>query len=262
MRSFFTKFATMSLHHNISATILTLNEESRIGACIDSLAGIADEIIVVDSGSTDSTVSICRSKGCRVVERPMKGYGAQRQYATSLASHTYVLAIDADEELSPAVRDTLMALKREGFSHRGYAFSRLNFYCGQPVKHCGWYPDTQVRLFDRRYANWNLRGVDERVIFHDNVEPYQVDGDILHYRCATPEEFAATEEAHARIDAGQIARSGRRISAISPWWNAVKAFMRCYVGQGAWMDGDMGREISRRRFLSVLHAYRLARVAT
>ncbi len=124
---FFTKFATMSLHHNISATILTLNEESRIGACIDSLAGIADEIIVVDSGSTDSTVSICRSKGCRVVERPMKGYGAQRQYATSLASHTYVLAIDADEELSPAVRDTLMALKREGFSHRGYAFSRLNF---------------------------------------------------------------------------------------------------------------------------------------
>lgn len=249
----------MSLHHNISATILTLNEEARIGSCIDSLAGIADEIIVVDSGSTDSTVEICRAKGCRVVSRPMKGYGAQRQYATSLATHTYVLALDADEELSPAVRESLMRLKKEGFGHRGYSFSRLNFYCGQPVKHCGWYPDTQVRLFDRRYANWNLRGIDERVIFHDNISPEPVDGDILHYRCSTPEEYAQTEEAHARIDGEHLAASGRRPSPIAPLIQGIKAYIGCFIGQGGWMDGPMGREISRRRFLSALHSYRFAR---
>lgn len=251
----------MSLHHHISATILTLNEEKRIGACIDSLAGIADEIIVVDSGSTDSTVEICRRRGCRVVSRPMKGYGAQRQYATSLATHTYVLALDADEELSPAVRESLMRLKAEGFGHRGYSFARLNFYCGQPVRHCGWYPDTQVRLFDRRYANWNLRGVDERVIFHDDVAPEPVDGDILHYRCATPAEFENTEEAHARIDGEHLAASGRRISPLAPVWEGVKAFLGCYIGQGGWMDGTIGHAISRRRFYSALHSYRLARMS-
>ena len=249
----------MSLHHNISATILTLNEEARVGACIDSLAGIADEIIVVDSGSTDSTLDICRAKGCRVVSRPMKGYGAQRQYATSLAPHTYVLALDADEELSPAVRESLMQLKKEGFGHRGYSFARLNFYCGQPVKHCGWYPDPQVRLLDTRYANWNLRGVDERVSFRDDIAPEPVDGDILHYRCTTPEEFDATEEAHARIDGEHIAVSGQRVSALTPLLQGIKAFLGCYIGQGGWMDGPMGRAISKRRFTSALHSYRLAR---
>lgn len=252
----------MSLHHHITATILTLNEQERIGACIDSLAGIADEIIVVDSGSTDGTVDICRRRGCRVVTRPMKGYGAQRQYATSLATHTYVLALDADEELSPAVRESLLRLKAEGFGHRGYSFPRLNFYCGQPVKHCGWYPDTQVRLFDKRYANWNLRGVDERVIFHDDVEPEPVDGDILHYRCSSPEEFEATEEAHAALDAERIMASGRRIAAVEPYWHGMKAFVNCYIGQGGWMDGTIGRAISRRCFYSALHAYRKARILT
>lgn len=251
----------MSLHHHISATILTLNEEGRIGACIDSLSGIADEIIVVDSGSTDRTVEICLGKGCRVVERRMEGFGAQRQYATSLASHTYVLSIDADEELSPGAQATLRRMKAEGFSHRGYSFPRLNFYCGTPVRHCGWYPDMQVRLFDRRYANWNLRGVDERVIFRDDVEPEAVDGDILHYRCATAEEYAAKEEAHALLDAEQLIGSGRRVGALRPYVEAVGAYLRCMVVEGGWMDGLAGRAIGRRRAASALLTYKKAREA-
>lgn len=249
----------MSLHHNISATILTLNEEERIGACIDSLAGIAEEIIVVDSGSTDRTVAICHEKGCRVVTRAMTGYGAQRQYATSLASHTYVLHIDADEELSPAAIASLRRLKAEGFGHRGYAFSRLNFYCGQPVKHCGWYPDIQVRLFDRRYANWDLRGVNERVIFRDNINPRRVDGDIFHYRCITPEEYASTQEHHARLQGAQLRREGRPIKALTPYIEGIKAFLGCYIGRGGWMDGHVGRAISRQSFLTALLTFRYAR---
>lgn len=248
----------MSLHHNITATILTLNEELRIGACIDSLAGIAEEIIVVDSGSTDRTVEICREKGCRVVSRPMKGYGAQRQYATSLAGHTYVLAIDADEELSPAAAASLRRLKAEGFAHRGYAFTRLNFFCGQPVRHCGWYPDIQVRLFDRRYANWDLRGVDERVIFRDNIHPEPVDGDIFHYRCMTAAEFEATEDYHARLQGAQLREEGRRIRPLTPYLEGIKAFVTCYIGRGGWMDGAVGRAISRQSFLTALNTYRYA----
>lgn len=155
----------------ISATIIALNEEKRIAACLESLRDVAEEVIVVDSGSTDATVSICHNYGCKVTLRPFDGFGAQRQYATSLTTHQHVLSIDADEVLSPALRQSIIALKETGFTHRVYSMSRLNFYCGYPVKRCGWYPDHQIRLFDKRYAAWNLRDVAEKVIFRDSVRP-------------------------------------------------------------------------------------------
>ena len=111
----------------ISATIISLNEEARIRACLESLRDVADEIIVVDSGSTDLTPEICRQMGCKVTMRPFDGYGAQRQYATSLTTHRFVLALDADEVLSPALRSSLLRLKEEGMTHRVYEMARLNF---------------------------------------------------------------------------------------------------------------------------------------
>lgn len=245
---------------NISATILTFNEEKRIKACIDSLRGIADEIIVVDSFSTDRTVEICEREGCAVTLRRMAGYGAQRQYATSLTSYPYVLSVDADEVISPALKASILRVKKEGFTHRGYCFARLNFYCGVPVKHCGWYPDLQVRLFDKRYANWNLHDVDERVIFHDDITPCRLDGDILHYRCDTPEEFQATEAKHAGFLARLIMADGRRISAIDPYIEGLKSFAKCFIMQKGMLDGIQGREISMRRYHSALAAWKAARI--
>lgn len=154
----------------ISATVITLNEASRVRACLESLRDVADEIVIIDSGSTDGTVEICRKFGAKVHHRQFSGYGAQRQYATSLTTHPYVLSIDADEILSPALRKSILEIKNSGFSHRVYSFARLNFFCGDPVKHCGWYPDYQVRLFDKRYAGWDLRDVSERVIFRDSLD--------------------------------------------------------------------------------------------
>lgn len=244
----------------ISATILTYNEERSIEQCLRSLEGVADEIVVVDACSTDRTAEICRQwPGCRVAIRPMTGYGAQRQYATSLAQHNYVLAIDADEALSPALRNTIIRLKKRGLDHRGYSFSRLNFYCGLPVKHSGWYPDTQIRLFDRRYANWNLNDVAEKVIFRDSVTPCPVDGDILHYRCESADEYERTEMAHAALRARIISASGNRPGPLRPAWEGLKAFIRCYIGDRAMLDGPAGRAISVRRFRSASYAYKLAR---
>lgn len=102
--------------------------------------------------------------------------------------------------------------------------SRLNFYCGLPVKHCGWYPDVQVRLFDKRYANWNMRDVAEKVIFRDNISPVLLDGDILHYRCETPGEYAEKERNHAYILAHDIAAQKGEITPMTPMAAAVKAF--------------------------------------
>lgn len=243
----------------ISATILTYNEELRIRGCIESLRGIADEIVVVDSGSTDNTVEICRSLGCIVSVRPFRGYGAQRQYATSLTSHPYVLSVDADEQLSPALRQSILTLKEEGFVHRGYCMSRLNFYCGLPVKHCGWYPDVQVRLFDKRYANWNMRDVDEKVIFRDNITPELLDGDILHYRCETPGEFSKTSKNHACILAHDIAAKQGDILPFTPLLKGLKAFFSCYIVQGGMLDGYAGRKISCERYRAVKTAYSNAR---
>lgn len=242
----------------ISATILTHNEIRHIGECIDSLRDVADEIVVVDSMSTDGTPELCRERGCRVYSRPMAGYGAQRQYATSLARHDYVLALDADETLSPALRAALLKLKASGLNHRGYSFSRLNLFCGQPVRHCGWYPDPQVRLFDRRYANWNLRDVAEKVIFRDDVQPAPVDGDILHYRCDSPEEYRNTEQSHAAIAAGILADSNTVILPGRPILEGIKAYLDCMVIHGGIFDGKVGAAIARQRYHSALHTYRTA----
>lgn len=244
---------------NLSATVLTFNEAPHIEACLESLRDVADEIIVVDSFSTDATPDICRRFGCKVTQRRMAGYGAQRQYATSLTRYDYVLSLDADEVLSPALRATLLNLKEKGFEHRGYSFPRLNFYCGIPVKHCGWYPDIQVRLFDKRFANWNLHDVAERVIFRDNVRPQLLDGDILHYRCDTPAEFRDTERKHAAYLAGKIAAEKKSIGPITPLIEGVRSFLQCFIGEGGILDGIAGRDISIERYRSAHTAYKSAR---
>lgn len=245
----------------ITATVITYNEEAHIGACLDSLAGVADEIVVIDSFSTDSTVDICRRRGCKITQRHLAGYGAQRQYATSMASYPYILSIDADEELSPALARNLMAMKAEGFTHRVYAFSRLNFFCGKPIRHCGWYPDTQIRLFDKRYANWNLRDVAESVIFRDSVRPQPVDGDILHYRCTTPEEYSLTMTHQADLRSRVLAATaGSSIGPLTPVLKAMGAWWSTWVRRGGWLDGKEGRIIAGEEFRRTRRAYSGARL--
>lgn len=243
----------------ISATILAFNEERRIGACLESLRDIVDEIVVVDSFSTDRTVEICKSHGCKVIQRVFDGFGAQRQYATSLTTHRFVLSIDADEVISPALRESLIKLKEEGFVHRVYTISRLNFYCGYPVRHCGWYPDYHIRLFDKRYANWNLRDVGEKVIFRDSVRPEPVDGDILHYRCETRSQYRNVTRSHAGIKAKVLAARPDGISVFSPMAHGLKALWDTYITAGGILEGNAGREIALEAYRSEYLAYSIAR---
>lgn len=245
--------------NKISATILTLNEAHRIEACLESLRDVADEIVVVDSGSTDGTLDICRRYGCRISVRRMEGFGAQRQYATSLASHSYVLAIDADEALSPALRQSIISLKQQGLTHRGYMAARLNFFCGYAVKHCGWYPDLQVRLFDKRYACWSLTELNEHVVFRDNVTPELLKGDILHYRCDSTEEYMHRRLKQAEIKAATLASERVDIGQWTPVKKGLGRFLESYLTRGGIFDGSIGFAISRQHFLAERHAWRHAR---
>lgn len=244
--------------NKISATILTFNEARLIEQCLESLRDVADEIIVVDSFSTDATPKICRRYGCRVTQRRMAGFGVQRQYATSLARYPYILSIDADEALSPALRQSILRLKEEGFAHRGYKMSRLNFFCGYAVKHCGWYPDMQVRLFDRRYASWCMSQINERVSFRDDIIPELLDGQILHYRCATPDEYLRRCVKQAELRARDIAESEAAVSAWQSVTAALGEFFSTYIRRGGFLDGSVGLSISRRNYLACRHAYHLA----
>lgn len=243
----------------LSATILTFNEERRIEECLKSIRDIADEIIVVDSGSTDSTLEICRRYGCRISVRKLAGYGAQRQYATSLTTHPYVLAIDADEVVSPTLRQNLLLWKRTDPCHRVYSFSRLNFYCGYPVKNCGWYPDIQIRIFDKRYANWNLSNVHERVIFRESVTPELIEGDLLHYRCDNPTQYGAKLRAQAEIHGKEIAQNAKSIGRMTPIVRGLASFFSTYISDRGILDGSIGFSIARHNYFANRDAYIYAR---
>ena len=243
----------------LSATIITRNESHNIERCLLSLIGVADEIIVVDSMSTDDTADICRRYGCLVTERPFAGYGPQRQYAAGLANGRYVLSIDADEVVSENLRNNLIRLKQSGFTHRMYRFRVVNYICGHPMKHSGMDPQRQIRLFDKRYANWELLDVGERLSYPRGVQPFFIEGDIHHYRCNDFSELDYKElrnaEMRGRVLAAAGVVSGKKVAMCK----AIGEFFKCHIKQGAILEGKAGWRIARARFLATLAAYRSAR---
>ncbi len=242
----------------ISATIITHNEARNIERCLNSLLGVVDEIIVVDSHSTDATVDICRRYGCTVTARTFNGYGSQRQYAAGLAHGRYVLSIDADEALSEQLRENIIALKSRGFTHRMYCFRVVSYVCGTAMTRSGMKPALETRLFDRRYANWDLLAVGERLECPGGVFPSFIAGDLLHYRCSEFGELEFKELRNARIRGRLLAEAGIRASAPMRWLRGVSAYLKCQLRDGAILDGEAGRRISRTRFLSTIEAYRVA----
>lgn len=248
--------------NKISATIITRNEQANIERCLNSLHEVADEIIVVDSHSTDATVEICKRYNCHVVARDFTGYGTQRQYATSLTAHSYVLAIDADEVLDEPLRQAIMQMKNDGRlrEHRVYAMSLVNHYFGKRLKHGQEASETRIRLFNKRYAQWNLRDVGERVMFADSLRPSQLEGAIVHYRCATVEEFNRKEDHQAEIKAEVLAAKNSRIGILAPIVKGINAWIHSYLTCKGWLNGKHGMIIANRRFRSAHKAHSLARM--
>ena len=138
---------------NISAVIIAFNEEKNIERCILSLKNVVDEIVVVDSFSKDKTKEICLAHNVVFIEHSFKGHIEQKNWAYTQASNNYVLSLDADEALSDELKNSILAIKNN-WKNDGYAFNRLTSYCGKWIKHCGWYPDIKLRLWDRRKGTW------------------------------------------------------------------------------------------------------------
>jgi len=240
---------------NISAVIITYNEARNIGRCIDSLVGVADDIVVVDSFSTDQTEAICREKGARFSQRAFDGYTGQKNWANEQARHPWVLSMDADEALSPELRASLLEIKDQA-QHIGYAMNRRTNYCGQWIHHSGWYPDRKIRLFRRDHAHWGGPAVHERLILHDPQALVGfLRGDLLHYSYYTVEEHYVRATKYADLAAQAMHASGKK----AHWWNIAFSpafkFVRNYMFRLGFLDGRAGWTICRIAALETYWKY-------
>ncbi|HEX4136466.1 MAG TPA: glycosyltransferase family 2 protein [Bryobacteraceae bacterium] len=225
----------------ISATIVTLNEERNIARAIGSLR-CADEVLVVDSGSTDQTREIALRLGARVIEERWRGYAGQKNFAASCAANDWILSIDADESVTEELEAEILALKKTGPRFDGYLFPRLAQYLGRWIRHSGWYPDRKVRLYDRRKAEWVGDYVHESV--RVNGTTGSLNGNLLHYTCASLSEHLRTLDRYTSLAAKELAARRTAIPmrrlAVDPAWT----FFRTYVLQRGFFDGPQGLAIA------------------
>ena len=226
----------------ISATIITLNEESNIKAACESVAW-ADEIVVVDSESTDATREIAAACGARVIINPWPGFGAQKQFAVNRATHDWIFSLDADERLSDHLRQSIQVLKNHPRAETadGYVVARRTYYQGRWIRGGGWYPDYQLRLFNRTKGHWKQRHIHESVTMDSGCRVGELGGDLLHYTSPNAaHHHRMIGERYAPLAAQQMFEAGRRTSALSVASAAPAAFLRSYLLKGGWRDGLAG----------------------
>ena len=225
----------------VTATVITFNEAANLQAALASLSW-TDEIVVVDSESTDDTVAIARRFTDRVIVRPWPGYVAQKNFAAEQGSHDWIFSIDADERVSPALADELRALVARGAEAPGYRVPRVTFHLGRWIRSTDWYPDHQLRLYDRRRARWTGRHVHESV----NADGAVVDlhGELLHYAYRDLSHHLQTMDRYTTLAARQMHEEGRRAGWIDLALHPPAAFLRNYLLRGGFRDGVPGLIVS------------------
>ena len=239
----------------ISAVIITFNEERNIGRCLDSLTGVADEIIVVDSFSTDRTAQICLEKGARFIQHPFAGHIEQKNFALTQARFPHVLSLDADEALSDTLRQSILAVKA-GWRCDAYSMNRLTNYCGQWIRHSGWYPDRKVRLFDRRRGHWGGLNPHDKVEMDIDATLGFLAGDLLHYSYYSEEEHDARARKYAVIAARAMLARGKRGSWLRVAVSPAFKFVRNYLLRLGFLDGQAGWTICRMAARETYWKYR------
>ncbi|OGS80299.1 MAG: glycosyl transferase family 2 [Gallionellales bacterium GWA2_55_18] len=222
----------------LSVIAITKNEAANIRACLESVAW-ADEIIVVDSGSTDLTAEICREFGAQVYVHDWPGFGAQKNRALGYATHEWVFSIDADERVTPELRAAIEAVLRDKTdSCAAYRISRLSSYCGRFMRHSGWYPDHIARLFRRNAARFSDDLVHERLLVEGRIG--QLAGELLHYAFTDAEEVLQKINHYSSAGAVMLRRRGRRATLPGAVLRGLWSFIRAYILRAGFLDGREG----------------------
>ena len=222
----------------LSVIIITKNEEANIRACLESVAW-ADETIVVDAGSSDATVEICREFGAKVFVHDWPGFGMQKNRALSYATHEWVFSVDADERVTPELRAAIeTVLRNHAGSCAAYRISRLSSYCGRFMRHSGWFPDRIVRLFKRDAAHFSDDQVHERLLVEGKIG--QLDGELLHYAFENIEEVLQKMNHYSTAGAQMMQACGRQASLTGAVLRGLWSFVRTYFLRAGFLDGREG----------------------
>ena len=225
----------------VTAILITLNESANIAAALESVRW-ADEIVVVDAESTDDTVSIARRHTDRVIVRSWPGYIAQKNFAAAQASHDWIFSLDADERVTPELAAEIKALMADEPSCAGYRGPRVSHYLGRWIRSTDWYPDNQLRLYDRRRAAWTGRYVHESVRVDGAVG--ELHASLKHYPYRDVSHHLQTIDRYSTLAARQMFEDGRRTGAAGILIHGGAAFLRNYVLRGGFRDGGVGLIVS------------------
>lgn len=226
----------------LSAVIITYNEERNIGRCLESIKKVADDIIVLDSFSTDKTEEICKKFKVDFIQREWTDYSDAKNYANQKARYDWILSIDADEALSDELKSSILELKEEeelSFCE----FNRLTNYCGKWIKHSGWYPDRKLRIFDRRNADW-VGKVHETLTIDNNVKINHIKGDMLHYSYYTISEHLERLNIFTDASSTELFKQGKKASVFKLIYKPKFKFLSTYILKLGFLDGYYGLVIA------------------
>ncbi len=238
----------------LSAIIITFNEARHIARCINSLRGVADEIIVLDAFSTDRTPEICKEMGVKLIQRGWEGFSAAKNYANSLAEGSYILSIDADECLSAALQDSIARIKPT--LQNAYRVKRRNLFCGKWVRYGGWYPDIKIRIFPKEGSLWIGEVHEKLEISGPSV---MLTGDLIHYAFESRIQFFQKIEKYATLAAASLFKRGKKYNIALILFSPIFRFIKMYCFQLGFLDGATGFFIAKATAKGVFLRYKKLR---
>lgn len=240
----------------ISACIISFNEEKKIEDCLKSLLDIADEIIIVDSNSTDNTVEIAKRYTDKVITQDFLGYIEQKNFAIKHASHDWILSLDCDERLSPKLQQSILAIKQDISQADAYKMPRKTFYVYRWLNHC-WYPDIKTRLFNKHTAHWGGTNPHDHLITNgDNIQ--QLDGDLYHYSFDSISDHLQTIDKFTEIGAQELIKKNKTFNMFSPITHGLWLFIKIYFVKRGFLDGYAGFLVATLSFMHVFIKYNKA----
>jgi glycosyltransferase involved in cell wall biosynthesis len=220
----------------ITLVVITLNEEANLRRCLESVP-FADDILVVDSFSTDKTEEVAISCGARFVQNAWQGYGPQKSFANAQAKHDWILSLDADEALSPELQAEIVARFASLNAETGYEFPRRSFHLGRWINHGGWYPDYQLRLFHRKHSDWSQASLHEKVQVKSK-DRFQFD--LLHWVFKNLSHQVITNDRYSGLGAANLRERGKRFSLLKLVYKPWVKFFECYLVKLGFLDGLPG----------------------
>ena len=224
--------------------IITKNEADIIANTLESLQNFADDIVVVDSGSGDETVAICKKYNARVIETDWGGYGANKNKGNKAAKNDWILSLDADEAINDELKNSLFLLKLDD-DKKVFKIRRINFFCNKQIRFGEWGFEKNIRLFNRQTAQWNNAAVHENLVFSEAVKVSVLKGGMMHYTVQNREDYNAKTDHYARMNAKKYIAAGKKAGFFKQYFSPVFAFIQHYIFRLGFLDGREGFIIAK-----------------